>query len=158
MPQTNPEERALYLATYYRSHKEELYLKRKAYRERHKEEISAKKKAHWHSHPEYVKTACKRRAENKRLVRETNASRPRPDRCEVCGELPEGSTPSARSLRWDHNHKTGAFRGWLCCRCNLALGSAMDNPRILRALADYLEGFLPSERPLPEVAEIAVEK
>jgi hypothetical protein len=39
----------------------------------------------------------------------------------------------------DHCHLTGAFRGWLCRQCNIALGMAKDQPALLRALAAYLE-------------------
>jgi hypothetical protein len=39
----------------------------------------------------------------------------------------------------DHNHTTGKVRGLLCKGCNNAIGETRDNPRILRALADYLE-------------------
>lgn len=59
------------------------------------------------------------------------AKRPKLDRCEVCG--------SAYKINLDHNHETNEFRGWLCFECNIALGKAGDNPRILRKLAEYLE-------------------
>lgn len=39
----------------------------------------------------------------------------------------------------DHDHTTGAFRGWLCRGCNLMLGYAEDDPATLRAAAAYLE-------------------
>lgn len=41
----------------------------------------------------------------------------------------------------DHCHKTGDghVRGVLCDGCNMALGGARDDPKVLRALADYLE-------------------
>lgn len=39
----------------------------------------------------------------------------------------------------DHCHATGKIRGLLCKNCNTSLGMAQDNPRILIALADYLE-------------------
>jgi hypothetical protein len=35
--------------------------------------------------------------------------------CHNCGIEENG-----RKLCVDHNHITGAFRGWLCCKCNLA--------------------------------------
>jgi hypothetical protein len=41
----------------------------------------------------------------------------------------------------DHCHESGKIRGFLCQPCNMALGSARDNPTILRKLADYLENF-----------------
>lgn len=60
--------------------------------------------------------------------------------CQVCG------TEAINSSNWnrlvvDHCHTTGAIRGFLCQPCNMALGSARDNPDILRKLANYLEDF-----------------
>lgn len=60
-------------------------------------------------------------------------TRTEPDACEVCG------TPKVKPLHLDHCHTRNIFRGWLCGGCNKALGSARDNPAILRALASYLE-------------------
>jgi hypothetical protein len=34
--------------------------------------------------------------------------------CEICGKV--------KKLYVDHSHLTGKFRGWLCHRCNQALG------------------------------------
>lgn len=64
------------------------------------------------------------------------AATPYPDdaRCEVCGVEPPNC-----GLHLDHDHESGAFRGWLCRDCNTALGLAGDNPERLRALADYLD-------------------
>lgn len=42
----------------------------------------------------------------------------------------------------DHCHTSGQVRGILCTRCNSGLGQFRDNPAILRAAADYLEGSL----------------
>jgi hypothetical protein len=63
-------------------------------------------------------------------------------RCLVCGHAEE-------ILDIDHDHAcvehvgrgscAACRRGPLCHHCNLALGSAKDNPATLRALADYLE-------------------
>lgn len=39
----------------------------------------------------------------------------------------------------DHCHGTGRVRGILCRACNTALGLVRDEPRTLRALANYLE-------------------
>jgi hypothetical protein len=38
----------------------------------------------------------------------------------------------------DHNHKTGAVRGLLCCKCNFILGHADDDVGILRRAISYL--------------------
>ena len=45
----------------------------------------------------------------------------------------------ASQPRVDHCHATGQIRGILCNNCNRAAGLACDNPKILRALARYLE-------------------
>ena len=55
--------------------------------------------------------------------------------CDVCGQRP--SRKSAMAI--DHCHVTGRVRGILCKDCNLVLGWMNDDPKRLRALADYLE-------------------
>lgn len=52
-------------------------------------------------------------------------------RCAVCG--------STERLCVDHDHSTGAVRKILCDYCNKALGLIEDDPRRLRALAEYIE-------------------
>ena len=54
-------------------------------------------------------------------------------RCEVCND-----PPRERVLDYDHNHATGAFRGWLCHRCNWVLGHVDDDTDLLQALAEYV--------------------
>lgn len=39
----------------------------------------------------------------------------------------------------DHDHETGAVRGILAARINMAIGLCDDDPELLRAAADYLE-------------------
>ncbi len=55
----------------------------------------------------------------------------RPLKCEACS--------SSSNISYDHDHRTGLFRGWLCHRCNIALGMALDNPDTLMKLAQYLK-------------------
>ena len=55
--------------------------------------------------------------------------------CEVCGV---SEIELRGKLCMDHCHKTGKFRGWLCRKCNLALGYVNDSPERLLALTDYL--------------------
>jgi hypothetical protein len=79
-------------------------------------------------------------ARNKDAVRISKKSRKtlkaggreRPETCDVCDQ---------KSFRmvFDHCHASGRFRGWLCFGCNVALGHVKDDPKTLRALADYLE-------------------
>jgi hypothetical protein len=66
--------------------------------------------------------------------KEIMAGRKRPSQCEICGSLGE--------ICFDHNHKTGEFRGWICHRCNLALGLVKDNTELLLTMIDYLKGQL----------------
>jgi len=56
-------------------------------------------------------------------------------RCAICRDEPE----PGRRLAVDHDHETGAVRGLLCRRCNMALGSFRDDPHLLLAAADYLQ-------------------
>jgi hypothetical protein len=51
--------------------------------------------------------------------------------CDICSA---GGTP----LHLDHNHKTGAFRGLICYRCNSTLGLCLDSIDILKKMMDYL--------------------
>ena len=65
---------------------------------------------------------------------EAQAGRPRPDKCEVCGEGGERNR-----IVFDHCHDKGHFRGWLCDRCNKTLGHVKDDVELLRKLIRYLE-------------------
>lgn len=48
--------------------------------------------------------------------------------CEICGRLSE-------KLDCDHNHATGAFRGWLCRRCNVRMAALDDRVWVEKAEA-----------------------
>ena len=52
--------------------------------------------------------------------------------CAACGHKPSSF------FHLDHDHRTGAFRGILCDRCNPALGKLKDDPARAEALACYL--------------------
>ncbi len=54
-------------------------------------------------------------------------TRPKPDTCENCGR-------SGKRLVNDHCHATGRFRGWLCNRCNVAIGLLDDLAGVTRTL------------------------
>ena len=55
---------------------------------------------------------------------------PAPPECECC--------QAARKLHADHDHSTGKFRGWLCSRCNRAIGGLGDTLAGLLCAIGYL--------------------
>ena len=57
-------------------------------------------------------------------------------RCAICETEENGS---GRAWHVDHCHVSGKVRGILCHHCNLLLGNARDNPRILEQSIKYLE-------------------
>ena len=65
--------------------------------------------------------------------REKAADRKTPKYCDICHKTDK--------IHFDHDTKTGAFRGWLCQHCNWILGHAGDNSKLLHKLAKYLEKF-----------------
>jgi hypothetical protein len=72
----------------------------------------------------------------KRRRLERMAGRPAPDVCEICGGT------DSKNLSFDHCHRTGQFRGWLCARCNLTLGRVDDDQLLLHKMILYLQGRL----------------
>lgn len=61
-------------------------------------------------------------------------TRPMPDQCECCGRK-----KGKKALHIDHCHLTGLFRGWLCFRCNAAIGLLGDTTESARRAVAYLE-------------------
>lgn len=55
----------------------------------------------------------------------------------VCGGC--GGVFGERGAQIDHCHESGAVRGVLCTRCNLAIGHAKDDPGRFFELSVYLE-------------------
>lgn len=62
-------------------------------------------------------------------------TRSRPETCECCGRK-----PGKKGLALDHDHETGAFRGWLCMLCNTGIGKLGDNLLGLLQAVRYLQG------------------
>lgn len=61
-------------------------------------------------------------------------TRPEPAVCELCG----GANARRKALALDHCHVTGHFRGWLCIRCNAAIGALGDSIEGLLRAVEYL--------------------
>lgn len=64
------------------------------------------------------------------------APRQKPEQCEICGAF---GKDLKKGLCFDHDHETGEFRGWICGRCNLALGLVKDKVEILELMIKYLK-------------------
>ncbi len=72
-------------------------------------------------------------------TRRKYAPRPEPPNCEACG-IPSLEL-SRKKLFVDHCHKTNEFRGWLCTKCNVALGMVNDDINKLTLLIKYLHKY-----------------
>jgi hypothetical protein len=112
----------------------------KAWREAHPERMREIGRASELRNKERIKEV---KAASKIRRLEVRAGRAAPTSCEVCGGAPtrrrrNGSAPSACRLDFDHDHVTGAFRGWLCSRCNRTLGMVNDDIDLLEELITYL--------------------
>lgn len=60
--------------------------------------------------------------------------------CMICGQPPSPDGVKAASrLHMDHDHETGRNRDLICLNCNRGLGYFKDDPKLLRAAADYIE-------------------
>ena len=77
----------------------------------------------------------KRKVAQRAIDLETMAGRPRPEVCDACGGPPDKNI----GMHFDHCHKHGHFRGWICRECNLALGNVRDDPNRLLKLVAYLK-------------------
>jgi hypothetical protein len=131
MPYSTKEQRAAHARGYYHAHTEKARARQRAYEQtpEAKEKQRLRKLKFDLAHPQYL---TKRRM---RLL-EAEAGRPRPTICEACGN-------DQREIHFDHCHKTGVFRGWLCRDCNQALGFVKDDPIRLLQLIKYLEQASP---------------
>lgn len=104
----------------------------KKYRER--PDIKVKLRAYWHSYYAVPENAERARRTKYKFGGMPEPTRPRPERCECCNRPPE----KKRTLHLDHDHKTGAFRGWLCHHCNTGIGLLGDDALGVRFALAYL--------------------
>jgi Recombination endonuclease VII len=116
--------RPCYMRAYYAATKTE----RAAYWVKNKSTIVAKRAAR--------KTVS--RALHRTYMGLPTPTRPEADNCEVCGGFSFKKGKRA-ALCLDHDHVTGAFRGWLCDGCNTGIGRLGDNVAGLARAIAYLE-------------------
>ena len=126
---------------YWQKNKDKIIAKRRANSEkRDKSKHKIYSRLYRERHPEKVKEAAKRRRlRNPRYAldyhqrrQEAEAGRPRPKICEICGN-------DKRPIAFDHCHRRGVFRGWICVDCNVVLGLVNDDTDRLLKLIAYLE-------------------
>lgn len=55
--------------------------------------------------------------------------------CAICGTKEQ---PDEKKMHIDHSHKTGKVRGFLCKKCNWALGLFRDDQKTLQRAMEYL--------------------
>lgn len=75
--------------------------------------------------------ASQQRPETWRAIADRSSAR---KVCDICGNVDRD-----RALAVDHDHKTGALRGYLCGHCNRGLGFFRDSPTLMRKGAEYIE-------------------
>lgn len=66
----------------------------------------------------------------------SGALREQDERCAICNRH---QSELKMALCADHDHKTGAFRGLLCGKCNTAIGLLNDNPLLIQKALKYME-------------------
>lgn len=122
-----------------RAHPELAKARVSASKAKHREKYNAAQRARYASDPVAARAAHAARVlrggEKYRATRRKRAGLPEPTHpasvCECCG-----AAPKRKRLALDHDHHTGAFRGWLCDACNLGIGKLGDSREgLLRALA-----------------------
>jgi len=81
-------------------------------------------------------------------IKNTTPSPPPEYECPICQRTQEELLGSLSKnerhvghVKWnlDHNHETLEFRGWLCGKCNSALGWFNDDITLLHRAIDYLQ-------------------
>lgn len=87
-------------------------------------EIKETRKRHYHKNKERIRAYYRRKTKEREQI----------GTCPICqcGPL---------KLVYDHDHRTGLFRDWICSKCNVMLGMAHDKAEVLNAGATYLRNF-----------------
>ena len=96
------------------------------------------------ANPEKIRARKRRTVYSIDEMRYTDLWQVQQGRCAGCGV---DLTGLSKSPHIDHDHRCcpgkkscgGCVRGLLCERCNLTLGKVVDDPVVLRRLADYIE-------------------
>jgi hypothetical protein len=134
----------------YEANKEDRLVKGKAYREANKDKLKEWFKGHYQANRDSVLARVKNRHRANPGQKYGLTGKEYWGMVAACnGRCPCCKTPFSEILGKttlpcvDHDHKKGqtreAVRGIVCHRCNMLLGHADDDPKILRACARHLE-------------------
>jgi hypothetical protein len=145
---SNKEKQATYQKARYAKNRGVLLAKQKAYYNENKEERLAFANKYYADNWDKLKSMRveqKDRRRNRRILRVYGLSQ---DGYDALMKMQGGGCAICGTTEWkgwgggcvDHDHKTGAVRGILCFHCNSAIGLLKDNPKLVRAALDYLEG------------------
>lgn len=122
---------------WYEGNKEAILTRQRKYQKDNKEKVSAYKKKWAEETGQSEKRKEYMRQKNWRYFGYPEPTRPMPDACECCGKK---ETAKGRvNLNLDHCHVTGAFRGWLCSKCNLGIGKLGDSIEAVSKALSYLK-------------------
>lgn len=125
------EETRAYNRQYYKTNKEKIRKQMQEWRSRNRN-YGPQKGQEWRDKNKSVYKQYRRTTYKLQL--EKIAGRLMPDNCEICN-----SSKHSKTLYFDHDHKTGKFRGWICLKCNSALGMVNDNITTLSKMINYLQ-------------------
>lgn len=115
--------------------REKARVRQKAFADKNPDIIKQRNKAFYQKlkqDPEKLQAHHKRSFAKLLEKMETIAEYPRPNECEIC-------LSSDRKIAFDHCHTKNTFRGWICNRCNTALGLVYDSIDTLERMITYLK-------------------
>ena len=76
---------------------------------------------------------------NTRTVKKLRELHPKHESCDICGA-------TDRTLLLDHDHDTKEFRGWLCVKCNTAIGYFHEDINLMNKAINYVKECNPQTR------------
>lgn len=130
---------------YAKDHKEHIAEYQKKYREKNGDKIREQQREYHKTHPPKKRTAIGPRKYDRQmhLKKKYGITESEYDQllkiqngcCAICGVDVAGGRGR---FHVDHCHKTGVVRGLLCSRCNMGLGSFLDDIEILNKAMKYL--------------------
>ncbi len=158
-PKEKKERRTKRQLEYYNENRDYFVEHHKEYYKNNKDKIQASNKRWKDANSERVRNAAKEyRAKRDRYITALQSSRQSAKRygypacsatpeqiakafrgcCDIC-KISEADHKTRLNLDHSHTEETNNFRGWLCIKCNNALGMVNDSTEIVHKMGAYLE-------------------